>query len=297
MLSHSAADLGLEALERREELLTFGDDLCGRRSEALLGFVTTDIPGEQVAALRESRHRLLVDGLRLVSGGDVLAPGRRRGWFPAATVVVAAGAVVVPPASSSSDPPQPESAMAAPTASATTGVALRTLETLCHEAPLRIPLSRFTRVIASGPVRSCVIVRRRDASDLSELNGRGAVLGPARPPLWCWAECWHSALDRKAAGRPDHGLRSGVLISAVSFELVEEAFETSSGEGEVAAEVLLGSLIFYAGDSLIDRMGARSGRAWTVTKRQAPRSIVLGIVLDGIPESLVLGSPSCRPVP
>ena len=30
---------------------------------------------------------------------------------------------------------------------------------------------------------------------------------------------------------------AGVLISAVSFELVEEAFETSSGEGEVAAGV------------------------------------------------------------
>jgi ZIP family zinc transporter len=83
---------------------------------------------------------------------------------------------------------------------------------------------------------------------------------------------------------------AGVLISAVSFELVEEAFETSSGEGEVAAGVLLGSLVFYAGDSLIDRMGGEKRKS--LDGDEAPGSalaIVLGIVLDGIPESLVLG--------
>src|SRR3954469_13846769 len=48
---------------------------------------------------------------------------------------------------------------------------------------------------------------------------------------------------------------SGVLISAVSFELVEQAFETDRGRGAVALGLCIGSLTFYVGDLLIDRMG------------------------------------------
>ena len=47
----------------------------------------------------------------------------------------------------------------------------------------------------------------------------------------------------------------GVLISAVAFELVEEAFDTSSGSGGVALGLVTGSLTFFVGDELIDRMG------------------------------------------
>ena len=84
---------------------------------------------------------------------------------------------------------------------------------------------------------------------------------------------------------------AGVLISAVSFELVEEAFETSSGEGEVAAGVLLGSLTFYVGDALIDSMGGEERKSLDGgdDASGSALAIVLGIVLDGIPESLVLG--------
>jgi zinc transporter, ZIP family len=83
---------------------------------------------------------------------------------------------------------------------------------------------------------------------------------------------------------------AGVLISAVAFELVQEAFDTSAGEGGIAVGLLAGSLVFFVGDSLIDRMGGE-GRKRS-TGEQATGSglaIVLGIVLDGIPESLVLG--------
>ena len=48
---------------------------------------------------------------------------------------------------------------------------------------------------------------------------------------------------------------SGVLISAVSFELVDDAFETSSWHGGVAVGLFAGSLTFFAGDWLIDRLG------------------------------------------
>jgi ZIP family zinc transporter len=83
---------------------------------------------------------------------------------------------------------------------------------------------------------------------------------------------------------------SGVLISAVSFELVEEGFNTATGQGAVALGLFAGSLVFFAGDSIIDRMGGADRKH--SGGRQADGSamaIVLGIVLDGIPESIVLG--------
>jgi len=81
---------------------------------------------------------------------------------------------------------------------------------------------------------------------------------------------------------------AGVLISAVAFELVEEAFDTSSGEGAVAVGLLAGSLVYFAGDAAIDRLGG-ADRKRSSGSGGAGLPIVLGIVLDGIPESLVLG--------
>jgi ZIP family zinc transporter len=48
---------------------------------------------------------------------------------------------------------------------------------------------------------------------------------------------------------------AGVLISAVAYELVEEAFDTSAGSGGVALGLAPGSLAFFAGDLVIDRTG------------------------------------------
>jgi zinc transporter, ZIP family len=83
---------------------------------------------------------------------------------------------------------------------------------------------------------------------------------------------------------------SGVLISAVAFELVDEAFETSAGYGGVALGLFAGSAVFFAGDALIDRVGG-ADRKHSGGNQAAGSAlaIVLGIVLDGIPESLVLG--------
>ncbi len=83
---------------------------------------------------------------------------------------------------------------------------------------------------------------------------------------------------------------AGVLISAVAFELVEEAFETSSGGLEVASGLLAGALTFYVGDVLIDRMGGSERKRMSGGQGSGSAlAIVLGIVLDGIPESIVLG--------
>jgi ZIP family zinc transporter len=48
---------------------------------------------------------------------------------------------------------------------------------------------------------------------------------------------------------------AGVLISAVAFDLVEEAAEKSSGHGWVIAGIFAGCSVFFGGDWLIDRAG------------------------------------------
>jgi ZIP family zinc transporter len=77
------------------------------------------------------------------------------------------------------------------------------------------------------------------------------------------------------------------LISAVAYELVQEAFETSAGDGGVALGLLAGSALFFGAEVLIERFAAR--RPAQAGSAPAGRALVLGIILDGIPESLVLG--------
>ena len=86
------------------------------------------------------------------------------------------------------------------------------------------------------------------------------------------------------------GFGAGVLISAVAFDLVDEAAEMSVGQGWSASGLFAGCLVFFFGDRLIDRLGG--GERQDATGGQASGSslaIVLGTVLDGIPESMVIG--------
>ena len=83
---------------------------------------------------------------------------------------------------------------------------------------------------------------------------------------------------------------AGVLVSAVAYELFLEAQGLAENRGSVGVGLFAGSVTFYAGDVLIDRMGG-AGRK-SMVGRQATGvalAIVLGIVLDGIPESFVVG--------
>jgi ZIP family zinc transporter len=83
---------------------------------------------------------------------------------------------------------------------------------------------------------------------------------------------------------------AGVLISAVAFELVQEELLTAASGFVVAAGLLAGAFIFFAGDSYIDHLGGQHRkRASGAQAEGSPLAIVLGIVLDGIPESIVLG--------
>jgi ZIP family zinc transporter len=84
-------------------------------------------------------------------------------------------------------------------------------------------------------------------------------------------------------------LGTGLLIGSVSFELVDDALDTST-VGWVGALVLVGALVFTAGDLLIDHHGGADRKDPSGAQAEgSPLAIVLGSVLDGIPESFVLG--------
>jgi zinc transporter, ZIP family len=81
----------------------------------------------------------------------------------------------------------------------------------------------------------------------------------------------------------------GLLIGSVSFELVDEALRTRSAAA-VGGAVLVGAVVFAAGDWLIERRGGGDRTdADGAQAKGSPLGIVLGSVLDGIPESFVLG--------
>jgi zinc transporter, ZIP family len=86
------------------------------------------------------------------------------------------------------------------------------------------------------------------------------------------------------------GFGAGVLLAAVAYELVEEAVEVSGGAGGVPLGLLVGAVVFTVGDTAISRMGYRDRKDIDGMPADASAlAIVLGIVLDGVPESAVIG--------
>jgi ZIP family zinc transporter len=83
---------------------------------------------------------------------------------------------------------------------------------------------------------------------------------------------------------------AGVLIASVAYELVLEAFDTDLYYA--TAGFAAGALAFYTGDSLIDRRGGHGRKSTSGDDQLAgsANAIVLGTILDGIPESFVLGA-------
>jgi ZIP family zinc transporter len=88
------------------------------------------------------------------------------------------------------------------------------------------------------------------------------------------------------------GFGAGVLISAVAYELVDDAFAAADGFAIVAAGLFAGAATFFVGDGLIGKMGGGDRKRSEGTRAVAggaALAIVLGIVLDGVPESAVIG--------
>jgi ZIP family zinc transporter len=73
---------------------------------------------------------------------------------------------------------------------------------------------------------------------------------------------------------------AGVLLSAVAYELFEEAVSTGTSGILIGGAFAVGATAFYLGDQAIERREGGSDQGL---------AIVLGAVLDGIPESLVIG--------
>jgi ZIP family zinc transporter len=88
---------------------------------------------------------------------------------------------------------------------------------------------------------------------------------------------------------------SGVLISALSFELMDEAYRTG-GFDSTSAGFLGGAAVYTAANIYLSRRGAkhrkRSGSQLGPKQpgdSNAGLAIAVGALLDGIPESIVIG--------
>jgi ZIP family zinc transporter len=97
------------------------------------------------------------------------------------------------------------------------------------------------------------------------------------------------------AARPSHrviglimAFGAGMLITSVSFELIGDAL-IEGDTGGVAIAMLLGAVVYYAADRYIASLGGdRPGINAAEDVGNGP-AIALGTLLDGIPESFVLG--------
>ncbi|GAB3218978.1 ZIP family zinc transporter [Kineococcus gypseus] len=87
---------------------------------------------------------------------------------------------------------------------------------------------------------------------------------------------------------------AGVLISALAFDLALEAAETG-GLAVTAVSFLAGALLYVAANAVLARHGARhrkrSGAQQPSESEQggSGAAIAVGALLDGVPESVVLG--------
>jgi len=84
---------------------------------------------------------------------------------------------------------------------------------------------------------------------------------------------------------------SGLLICALTLGLMEEAFK-HGGLDAIIIGFLLGGLVFISGDVLIHKIGGRNHKRkahYKSTKETNGKAIVLGSLLDGVPESMALG--------
>jgi zinc transporter, ZIP family len=83
------------------------------------------------------------------------------------------------------------------------------------------------------------------------------------------------------------GFGSGTLLSAVAYELVPQA---AKGDFPVVLGLTVGALTFFIADWIVDRRGGAKRKSIAAKQRAgAGLAIFLGTLLDGVPESLVLG--------
>ncbi len=92
-------------------------------------------------------------------------------------------------------------------------------------------------------------------------------------------------------------LGSGVLISAVAFDLMDEAFR-QGGFDSTALGFLGGAVVYTAANIIVSRQGARHRKrsgsnpdeSQPSAQSNSGAAIAIGALLDGIPESVVIGA-------
>jgi ZIP family zinc transporter len=76
------------------------------------------------------------------------------------------------------------------------------------------------------------------------------------------------------------GFGAGALVAAVSFDLIPQA--EGMEQWEVALWLLIGALVFVVADTIVERRFGEGDDA-------GPLGIVVGSVVDGVPESIIFG--------
>jgi ZIP family zinc transporter len=83
---------------------------------------------------------------------------------------------------------------------------------------------------------------------------------------------------------------AGTLISAVSYELIFEAIKLGRGTGFPAFGLFAGAFTFYFSDKFIEKLGSKNRMDPEASHHSSlVVPMLLGIILDGIPESIVIG--------
>lgn len=84
------------------------------------------------------------------------------------------------------------------------------------------------------------------------------------------------------------GFGAGTMLSAVAYELIPEA---SLGHGvKIAIAFVVGALVYYLGDALVDGRGGHDRHRIVGSDTGSGLAMFLGALLDGIPESFILGA-------
>jgi ZIP family zinc transporter len=83
---------------------------------------------------------------------------------------------------------------------------------------------------------------------------------------------------------------AGTLISAVAYEMILDGVRIAAGTGAIALGFLIGAALFFLLDKLIDRIGAGNRKGIDAAhESNLAIPLVLAIVLDGVPETAVIG--------
>jgi len=86
------------------------------------------------------------------------------------------------------------------------------------------------------------------------------------------------------------GFGAGTLISAISYELIYEAVAMGKGTGFPAFGLFVGAATFFFADKVIGNFGASNkNKVGAAKSASIVIPMVLAIILDGIPESIVIG--------